>query len=206
MDLTHPYRALSPTIDAELLVVLVGSRESRSGRELAQLIGRSQTGVQHVLDRLVGEGLVERRKAGRAFLYSFNYDHLLAPAVQEMAKVRLELVSRLRELIGDWDVAPVHASLFGSAARGDGDAKSDIDIFLVRPKGTDEDDEEWRACVEDLAESVERWTGNVASIIELPEERLGALRKRRPPALSGLTRDAIDLAGLPVRKILPGSA
>ena len=121
-----------------------------------------------------------------------------------MAKVRLELVNRLRELIGGWDAAPVHASLFGSAARGDGDAKSDIDIFLVRPKATDEDDEEWRACVEDLAESVERWTGNVASIIELPEKKLGALRKRRPPALSGLTRDAIDLAGLPVRRSCPG--
>ncbi len=204
MDLTHPYRAISPTIDAELLVALIGSRGSRSGREVAQMIGRSPTGVQHVLERLVEEGLVERQKAGRAFLYSFNYEHLLAPAVQEMAKVRLELVSRLRELIGDWDVAPLHASLFGSAARGDGDAQSDIDIFLVRPKAIEEDEEEWRGCVDDLTESVERWTGNVASIIELPEAKLGALRKRRPPALSGLTRDAIDLAGLPVRKILPG--
>lgn len=205
MDLTYPYRAISPTIDAELLVALSGSRESRSGRELAQLIGRSQTGVQHVLERLVEEGLVERQKAGRAFLYSFNFEHLLAPAVQEMAKVRVELVSRLRELIEAWDVAPIHASLFGSAARGDGDAKSDIDLFVVRPKATDEDDEEWRSCVEDLTESVERWTGNVASIIELPEDKLPALRKRRPPVLSGLTRDAIDLAGLPVRKLLPRS-
>jgi predicted transcriptional regulator len=206
MDLTHPYRAISPTIDAELLVALVGSRGSRSGREIAQMIGRSTTGVQHVLERLVEEGLVERQKAGRAFLYSFNYEHLLAPAVQEMANARLELVNRLRELIGDWDLAPVHASLFGSAARGDGDPESDIDIFLVRPKAIDEDDEEWRLSVEDLAESVERWTGNVASIIELPESKLAALRKRRPPALSGLSRDGIDIAGMPVRKLLAKAA
>jgi predicted nucleotidyltransferase/predicted transcriptional regulator len=204
MDLAHPYRAVSSTIDTELLVTLAGSRESRSGRELAQMIGRSQTGVQHVLGRLVDEGLVERRKAGPAFLYRFNHDHLLAGAVQEMAGARLELVGRLRELIGGWDIAPVHASLFGSAARGDGDAESDIDVFLVRPKAIAEDQGEWRGLVEHLAESIERWTGNDAGIVELPESELAKLRKRHPPVLRNLARDGIEIAGLPIRKVVAG--
>jgi predicted transcriptional regulator len=202
MDVAKPYTAISPTIDTALLVALAGSDEPRSGRELARRIERSRTGVQHVLDRLVEEGLVERNKAGQAFLYTFNYDHLLASAVQEMAAVRIELVRRLRELVGLWEVKPLHLSLFGSAARGDGDADSDVDLFLVRPSGTGEEDEIWRSQVEHLAESVYRWTGNDAGIVELPEKKMPALRRRRPPVLRELDIDAIDIAGIPARRIL----
>ena len=34
----------------------------------------------------------------------------------------------------------MHASLFGSAARGDGNTNSDLDLLLVRPKGEPEED------------------------------------------------------------------
>ncbi len=155
-----------------------------------------------MLDRLVVEGLVERSAAGQAFLYTFNYDHLLASAVQEMAAARVELVRRLREIVELWEVQPLHLSLFGSAARGDGDADSDIDLFLVRPAGIQEGEETWRSQVEHLAESVRRWTGNNAGIVELSEKKMPALRRRRPPVLRELDADAIDIAGTPTRKLL----
>lgn len=202
MDVAKPYRAISPTIDTELLVALASSREARSGRQLSDDIGRSRTGVQHVLDRLVSEGLVRRVEAGRAFLYTFNHDHLLARAVQEMAGARIEFIHRLRALVGEWQTKPLHLSLFGSAARGDGDTESDIDLFLVRPRRVEGEDDQWRAQVERLAEQVYEWTGNNASIVELQEQRLPALRRRRPPALRELDRDAIDIAGTPANKLL----
>jgi predicted nucleotidyltransferase/predicted transcriptional regulator len=202
MDVSHPYRAISPSIDIEMLISLAASSEARSGRQIAAEIGRSPTGVQHVLARLVEEGLVEQTRAGRAFLYRFNHDHLLAGAVREMADVRVELVNRLRWKVDTWKRPPVHLSMFGSAARGDGDSASDIDLFLVRPKAIDEDDEEWRATVDRLSGDVESWTGNRASIIEIGERELPGLRKRRPAALRGLERDAIDIAGRPARKLL----
>ncbi|MGD9734336.1 MAG: nucleotidyltransferase domain-containing protein [Solirubrobacterales bacterium] len=202
MNVGKPYIAISATIDTELLVALVGSREARSGRQLAEEIGRSPTGVQHALDRLVSEGLVHRVSAGRAFLYTLNFDHLLAQAVQEMAGARAELVRRLRQRVMRWKTEPRHLSLFGSAARGDGDAESDVDLFLVRPVGVDSEDESWRKQVEQLAEKIHIWTGNNAGIVELGEKQLSGLRRRRPPALRELDRDAIDIAGTPVRKLL----
>jgi predicted nucleotidyltransferase/predicted transcriptional regulator len=202
MNVSRPFLAISPTIDTELLVELAGSREARSGRQLAAEIGRSRTGVQHVLDRLVEEGLVRRAEAGNAFLYSFNHDHLLARAVEEMAGVRAQLVHRMRELAGNWQTEPFHLSLFGSAARGDGDRESDIDLFLVRPRSVSAEDEQWRAQVEGLAERINEWTGNHAGIVELEEKQLPGLRRRRPPALRELDRDAIDIAGNPVDKLL----
>src|SRR5680860_1801174 len=104
MDVARPFSALSDSVDADVLVALAGSSTSRSGRELARLSGRSNTGVQHVLDRLVDHGLVERMEAGRAFLYLLNRDHLLAPAVEQMAEARVEFVHRLREGIGAWGI------------------------------------------------------------------------------------------------------
>jgi predicted transcriptional regulator len=202
MNVQKPYLAISPTIDTELLVSLAGSREARSGRRLAEEIGRSRTGVQHVLDRLVEDGLVQRVEAGSAFLYTFNHDHLLAQAVQEMAGVRAQLVQRMRALVGTWQTEPCHLSLFGSAARGDGDRQSDIDLFLVRPRSVDAEDEGWREQVEGLAERVNEWTGNHAGIIELEEKRLPGLRRRRPAALRELDRDAVDIAGTPVDQLL----
>jgi predicted nucleotidyltransferase len=202
MDVSRPYLAISPSIDTELLVAVAGSREARSGRRLAEEIGRSRTGVQHVLDRLVDEGLIHRFEAGRAFLYTFNHDHLLANAVQQMAGARGELVHRLREVAGTWQIEPIHLSLFGSAARGDGDNESDIDLFIVRPGQIAPEDHQWRTQVDQLSDRVHAWTGNNAGIVEIEEARVPALRRRRPPALRELGRDAIDIAGTPVHELL----
>lgn len=202
MDVARPSSALSDSVDVDVLVALAGSSAPRSGRELARLSGRSNTGVQHVLDRLVAHGLVERMEAGRAFMYILDRDHLLAPAVEQMAEARGELVHRLREAIGAWGVSAVHASLFGSAARGDGGLSSDIDLFIVRPAGIDAEDQVWREQVDALAESVRRWTGNHAGIAEISESELPRLRRDRPPVVKEVSADGIDLAGESARRIL----
>lgn len=202
MDVSKPFTAISPSVDADVLVALAGSTKPRSGRELARRAGRSNTGVQHVLDRLVEHGLVGREEVGRTFLYQLNRDHLLAPAVERMAGVRGELVRRLRDEIDAWEIPPVHASLFGSAARGDGDARSDIDLLVVRPADVDPDDAHWRGQVDRLADLVRRWTGNNAGIAEVSEGELPRLRKDRPPVVEEVSEDAVDLAGEATRKLL----
>lgn len=202
MDVSKPFMAISSGVDADVLVVLAGSTKPRSGRELARRAGRSNTGVQHVLDRLVEHGLVNREEVGRTFLYELNRDHLLAPTVEQMAGARAELVRRLRDAIDGWEVPPVHASLFGSAARGDGDASSDIDLLVVRPADLDPDDVRWRGQVDELADLVRRWTGNNAGIAEVSEGELPRLRKDRPPVVEEVSEDAVDLAGEATRKLL----
>lgn len=202
MNVSKPLAAISPGVDADVLVVLAGSTKPRSGRELSRRAGRSNTGVQHVLDRLVEHGLVNREEVGRTFLYELNRDHLLAPTVEQMAGVRAELVRRLRDAIDGWEVPPVHASLFGSAARGDGDASSDIDLLVVRPADVDPDDVRWRGQIDGLAGLVRRWTGNNAGIAEVSEGELPRLRKDRPPVVEEVSEDAVDLAGEATRKLL----
>lgn len=202
MDVSKPFTAISSGVDADVLVVLAGSTAPRSGRELARRSGRSNTGAQHVLDRLVEHGLVNRAEVGRTFLYSLNRDHLLAPVVERMAAARAELIHRLRDAIGGWRTPAVHASLYGSTARGDGDVRSDIDLLVVRPSDVDSDNVDWRNQVDELADLVRRWTGNHAGIAEISEGDLPRLRQDRPPVVEEVSEDAVDLAGEPTRKLL----
>jgi predicted transcriptional regulator len=204
MDISKPFAAISPGVDGDVLVTLAGSTQPRTGREIARLAERSKTGVQAVLDRLVEHGLVDRQEAGEAFLYTLNREHLLSPVVEQMAAARSELFQRLRETVGSWEKPPVHASLFGSAARGDGDVSSDIDLFVVRPADLDPEDAIWRRQIDDLAETVQGWTGNHPGISEVSVDEIPRLVRDQPPVINDLQEDVVELAGKELQKLLAG--
>lgn len=206
MDVARPYTAICPTLESGVLSVLAGTTRPLTGREIARLLGRpSHSGVLDALNRLAEHGLVDRQEAGRAFLFTLNREHLAAPAVEILAGMRTELLNRLREAIDSWKIAPVHVSLFGSAARSEGDTRSDIDLFVVRPEGVAEEDAHWRAQLDLLARQVQRWTGNRAGIAEAGEAEIGRLRRDAPPVVAALRSDAISLAG-PEATTLLGAA
>jgi predicted nucleotidyltransferase len=114
----------------------------------------------------------------------------------------MELIQRLRATVDSWRTPPAHASLFGSAARGDGDTGSDIDLFIVRPAEADADDPSWSEQVDGLAELVRAWTGNNAGIVEVSADELDELRGDPPSVIAELRRDAIDLGGVSARSLL----
>lgn len=207
MDLSRPYAAVCPTLDIDVLSALAHTTRPLTGREVSRLVGReSHEGVRKALSRLTAEGLVERQEAGGALLFTLNRDHLAAPAVAILADMRPELVRRLRRLIGSWDIGPMYASMFGSAARADGNTESDIDLFIVRPNAVDDNDMVWRQQLDDLAASVRRWTGNHAGIAEIAEREIPRLRADEPPIVRELREDSIPLGGPDVRSLLgPGS-
>jgi predicted nucleotidyltransferase len=155
-----------------------------------------------VLNRLADHGLVDRQEAGRALLYTLNRDHLAAPAVSVLAGMRSELLRRLRELLVGWDVAPVHVSLFGSTARGEGSTDSDIDLFVVRSDDVSEDDPGWRRQLDQLANQVARWTGNHAGIVEVAESETKQLGKKNPPIVKELRSDSIAASGPEITALL----
>lgn len=202
MDLSAPYQSMFPTVDSAVLGALSSSTKPRTGRELARLASRSQPATQQVLDRLVEHGLVIRQEAGRARLYTLNREHLAAEPITSLVNLRSLFFQHLRDFFSLWDPPPLHVSVFGSAARGDGSASSDIDIFLVRPGDVDEGDGKWRVQVEALADAVLEWTGNHAGLAEVSEDELDRLRKDRPRILENLEAEAVDIEGPPVRKLL----
>jgi predicted nucleotidyltransferase len=203
MNVSRAYSAVAPTVEGDVLVVLAGTTQPLTGRGVARLARRgSVAAVANALDRLVRQGLVLRQEAPPASLYALNRQHVAASAAEALALVRTELLDRLRRAFSAWTITPVHASLFGSAARGDGDLDSDIDLFVVRPTGVDAENATWDEQLQELSNAVLAWTGNHAGIIDFAEQDIPKMREQDPPALQDLRRDAIDLAGTPLRELL----
>lgn len=196
MDVSRPYTAVCPTLDGDVLEVLAGTTMALTGRQVALLTGRkSHSGVLAVLNRLTEHGLVNRVELNRAYLFALNRDHLAAPAVEILMGMRKALFKEIHDVIDDWSIAPVQVSLFGSAARGDGDTSSDFDLLIVRPDSVDEDEPAWRSQIDDLIDLVQRRTGNHVGVIERDESGMERLRVAEPPILSEMLADAIVLSG-----------
>ena len=203
MDVGAPYTAITSRLEGEVLAVLVGTHRPMTGRQIGRLVRRgSDRGVRLALARLAEHGLVEVVQARPALLYTLNRDHLAAPVAEALVSLRHELVHRVREVVASWPIAPVHASMFGSAARGDGDTDSDIDLLIIRPDTVDEDDPAWRQQLEDLTERLQRWTGNHTSISDVGEGELPMLIERDAPIVEELERDAVTLGGPDARVLL----
>jgi hypothetical protein len=196
MDLSHPISTAIPSLDGPVLAALAGTTQPLTGRRVHSLVGAgSETGVRKVLHRLADTGLVVAVEVGASTVYTLNRDHIAAAAVQELASLRELLFERLRVSIGSWTVTAVHASVFGSAARGDGALSSDIDILLVSADQTDPEDPVWVDQVSALADGVYRWTGNHAQIYGLSVTQLQDHLAAGEPIVDEWARDAVRVHG-----------
>ena len=175
MDLAKPLTLLTPTVDAAVLAVLAGADTSFTGRQIHQIAGQhSERGVRDALHRLCVQGIVTKRTAGASNLFALNRAHMAAPYIAALADLRTELNRRITEAFATWQIAPVTGAMFGSAARGNMNTDSDIDLLIVRPKNVQSDDTIWLSQLADLAQLVTGWTGNDARIFELSEAEFRA--------------------------------
>ncbi len=205
MDLSAPYRAVLSKGEGGVLSVLAGTNEPLTGREVARLATGAHSTVARILGRLVEHGVVRAEEAGASRLYSLNREHLIAEPLLALTRLRGRLLERLVGELEGWELPARHASLFGSAARGDGDTRSDIDVFVVRPGGIDEEHPTWREQVDALPTRIFDWTGNRASVAEVPEDDLPRLVRERPAVATEIRRDAVTLVGPRAREVLAES-
>jgi hypothetical protein len=224
VDLTDPTRAVTATLDGPVLAVLARAGKPLTVGEVAAQTPRgSEIGVRRSLLRLTGQGIVRATEMGRNRVHELNRDHLAAPAAVTLSGLRLELWKRLRSTLSAWNPKPVYACVFGSAARGDGDSSSDIDLLLVHAPLPGENDPrrrsggmeavaglaaefmavqlterqaaKWRRQVDELRGLVRGWTGNPLQAVELSTFQWASHRRQASAMFEEITRDAIDVAG-----------
>lgn len=192
VDQTDPTRAITPTLDGPVLAVLARvGHPLTSGGVAEQSVRGSEIGIRRCLSRLVDEGVVIQRQMGRNRVYEINRDHVAYDAIQRMANLRIEVWSRMRTRLQKWRPRPLAGVVFGSAARGDGNEVSDIDLLLVHPSFPGEiskgkkslaavlsttattavlgtaDVSRWNGNVDTLRVDVQKWTGNPLQVVDL---------------------------------------
>jgi predicted nucleotidyltransferase len=206
MDVSRPYAAVCPTVDGDVLHVLAGTSLGLTGGQVTAMTGRSShAGVLDSLHRLTAHGLVTRVQLNRGYLFTLNRKHLAADAVELLMSLRVKLFESIGRAIAQWEIAPLHVSVFGSTARGDGNIESDIDVLIVRPPQALREDDRWRSQVDALHKQIETWTGNRAAITDKSETELADLREQQRPIIAELLSEAIVLYGEDIATLLESS-
>lgn len=187
MNLQRPFQVVAPTLDGDVLTLLARADRPLTGRAIARESGASHGGIQRALEHLVAEGIVTRERAGRAFLYRLNRDHLAARWIEGLASLRLELIERLRQAVASWGLPAEAIVLFGSAAREEAGRGSDIDLLVIRPTAVDYDDPIWREQVRTLESAAAAWTGNDTRVLEYAADE--------EPVLDTAAAEGVELHG-----------
>lgn len=193
MDLTHPIRTLAPGLTGAVLEVLARTPRPLTGRAVQRRVSRpaSQAGVQKALDRLADTGLVRQISVGRAVLNELNRDHALASSVLEVVEMDETVPVRIAGLVRAHAPGVSRALLFGSLARREARADSDVDLLLVWPDSIDRS-VRWSAAA-DIAVAVTRLTGNPCIPLVYTDDEFSGLPERAPEFAASLDREAIDL-------------
>lgn len=196
MQVQRPLATVTPTLDGDVLTVLAGTEVAFTPGQAARMIpSASVEGIRKVLKRLAEQGIVTVDRVGNAYTYRLNRDHLAAPAVLQLADQRATLLTRIEDTLAGWPVQPVYGAMFGSAARGQMRADSDVDIFLVR--SDDSDVVAWESLTRDLAAAVTRWTGNDTRILDMTEAEVHDGAAIEDPVLHSVAAEGLTVAGSP---------
>ena len=138
MFTNEPFGGLIPGAQGAVLAALLRTNKPLTGREVHRLVSdraRQQT-VQRALHVLVQLGIVTSTKAGSAYLYVLNEDHIAVEPLRQLASP-LELVRRVIAGTLDSRDAVTAVVVFGSVARGDSTHTSDVDLLVLADSSWD---------------------------------------------------------------------
>ena len=199
----RPAAIVLPAGTEAVIRVLAGTDGPLGVREVSRLAGVSANRASQVLSELAGHGLVAVEDRGAGRLCRLNRAHLAADPLLALVGLRGQLLDFLRSEVTSWSRRPVHASLFGSAARGDGTTASDLDLLVVRPNGRSEaESEAWENQLFASGERIISATGNrPAWLVVTPSDLRRAVRAEEP-IIAEWRRDGIHLAGRRLETVL----
>jgi predicted nucleotidyltransferase len=196
VDFIRPIEAIVPGAQGRVLAVLVETTAELNLRTIARLAGVSQAQTSRVLPELVKLGVVERREVPPSSLFRLVPDHVASRSLLTLARASDAVRTEMARLAASLPRAPVSVIVFGSFARGDADAASDIDVVIVRPSSVDEDDDTWVDSLDEWRHAVRRASGNPVEVLEISVDDAASKLESRSQAWSDIRRDGIVVYGL----------
>jgi predicted nucleotidyltransferase len=193
MDVARPASVVMAPGTAAVLHALAGTTRPVGIRELGRIAGVSPNRAHQVIRTLAEHGLVTVEDHAALRLCQLNRTHLLAEPVMALVDLRRRLFEFLTEEISSWEAHPLHASVFGSAARGDGDTSSDIDLLVICRDDVDE--ETWDEQLYESGRRIYAATGNEPAWFSITTSDLARAVETDEPVVRDWQRDAVHLVG-----------
>lgn len=172
------------------LAVLLRTGAPLTGRRVHALVAdrHSLGAVQQALRDLDRLGLITTEAIGRAGVHRINEGHAAIAPLRALASP-IEMLTRVvEETVRDVEAVTV----FGSVARGDAHADSDVDLAVIAPEGWDGRDE--------LQQQVQERLGNDCDVLHLTADLVKLAPEDREPVVSEILRDGIALIGTMPRR------
>jgi predicted nucleotidyltransferase len=201
VDFAEPIPAVIPGATGRVLNVLAHTSKELSARSVAQLAGVSPAQAARVLPRLAELGVVSRRDVPPASLYRLVPEHVAADALAALARLALTFVERFGHDIDRLSPRPACVAVFGSFARHQARADSDIDLLVVRPPRVSVDDDQWRATIDEIRDRGRLLSGNPIEILEVAQREVKTLIRSERPLWRDIVRDAVVVYGRPLHQL-----
>jgi predicted nucleotidyltransferase len=185
MNFGEPFGGILPGARGSVLAVLLRTGAPLTGRRVHALVGgrHSLGAVQQALRDLEGLGLLTTEIVGRAGVHRINEEHEAVTALRSLASP-IEMLTRVVREEAPEALAVI---VFGSVARGEARADSDIDLAVVAP-------EDWAGRA-DLQERVRARLGNSCDVLHFTAQGLSAAAADQEPVVAEILRDGIALVG-----------
>jgi len=211
MNLSEPLDGLTTLVEAAVLRVLSRADAGFSGRQIHALAGVGSTSSVHrAVSHLARVGLVTSESRPPAIIYRPNREHVLWPVVELALEARTRALSGIRDFCLEEvpselpEEARMALLIYGSVARRESNAQSDVDLLTVFPDDFDEDaraDFNYR-----LGEHVETLTGNEAQIYTLSRTEFETRTEEGDPFIANVLADGIHLYGPDLPGMRAGAA
>lgn len=136
MNFTYPldYIIGQPS-KIKILRFLIKVRVAMNGREIGNAVGLSHVRCHTILKELSEQGIVSLRQIGRSTVYELQQNHIvvkdwLKPLFKKEGLLKNSLARTVTNYLS---IKPLSIILFGSVAKKQDRAGSDIDILLIMP-------------------------------------------------------------------------
>ncbi len=202
MDFVRPIEAILPAAQGRVLAVLAGTTAELNLRTIAQLSGVSQAQASRVLPGLVELGIVERREVPPSSLFRLVPEHIAARSILDLAASAERVLDEIGRTARALPVPPVSVVVFGSLARHEAVADSDIDLVVVRPDRIDEDDEAWSNSIAQWRTGVRRLTGNAVEVLEVSTDEAASRLAGRSQLWNEIRREGRIVHGASLDRLL----
>lgn len=131
MRTNHTLAALlSPTRQGILTALFLRPDKERYLSELAASLGTGPSSLQREVDALVRAGILIKRVDGRRSYFKANEDSPIFPELRGLIEKTSGIVPRLNETLEKTKGLKI-AFVYGSLARGEETAQSDVDLMLL---------------------------------------------------------------------------